>query len=95
MRNDYEISIKFYKMNITAVALWMEFQQGEGELEIENQGRFRSIHSKSFTQETDAIGQLTPRIGEKRPKQRVLSAGCAMNSDSTPQFLFPTQTQHL
>jgi len=62
----------------------MGFEHGEGELEIENQGRSRI---SSFTQETEAIGQQTPRIGANRPKLRVSSAGCARFSDSTPHFL--------
>lgn len=74
----------------------MGFGRGEGELEIENQGRFVRSISNVFSQETEAIGQQTPRIGEKRPKlrftpdtqvlARVSSAGCTLNSDSTPQF---------
>lgn len=59
---------------------------GEGELEIKNQGRFG--YSTGFTQETGARGQQTPRIGDERPKRRELSAGCTLNSDSTPHFLF-------
>jgi hypothetical protein len=58
---------------------------GEGELEIKSQGRFDS--SQSFSQETGAIGQQTPRNGEQRPKlTRELSARMRMNSDSTPHF---------
>lgn len=74
----------------------MGFGRGEGELEIENQGRFERSISNVFSQETEAIGQQTPRIGEHRPKlrftpdtqvlARVSSAGCTLNSDSTPQF---------
>lgn len=67
--------------------------RGEGELEIKNQGRFglrsrrgRRLGYSSFTQETFARGQQTPRIGDVRPKQRELSAGCTLNSDSTPLF---------
>ena len=88
MKNDYGFDIKDYKIKLSAVALWMESQHGEGELEIEDQGRFRSNNSISFAQETEAISQQTPRIGEKRLMQRVLSAGCTENSDSTPQFFF-------
>jgi hypothetical protein len=86
MKNDYGFDTKGNKIKLSAVALWMEFQHGEGELEIENQGRFRSVNSISFAQETEAIGQHPPRNGDERPMQRVLSAGCAENSDSTPQF---------
>jgi hypothetical protein len=88
MKNDYCFGTKFTKISLEADALWMGFQHGEGELEIENQGRFGSHSSKSFSQETVAIGQRVPRIGIERPKQRVLSAGCAENSDSTPRFFF-------
>jgi len=89
MKNDYGFDTKRNKIMLTAEILRMEFQHGEGELEIENQGRFRSVNSISFAQETDAIGQHPPRIGDERPMQRVLSAGCAENSDSTPQFFLP------
>jgi hypothetical protein len=60
---------------------------GEGGLEIKNQGRFWS--SLSFSQETEAIGQLTPRIGDKRPKlERELSAGMRADSSLTPHLFF-------
>ena len=60
---------------------------GEGGSEITNQGR--SDHSqKSFSQETEAIGQRSRRIRGTRPKQRELSAGCTTNSDSTSPFFF-------
>ncbi len=36
---------------------------GEGELEIKGQGRF--LYSQSFSQETGAIGQRLPTIGNK------------------------------
>ena len=88
MKNDYGFGKKFYKIKLSAEILWMEFQRGEGELGIGNQGRFGSQNSKCFTQETVAIGQHTPRIGEHRPCSRVLSAGCACDSDSTPLFSF-------
>ena len=87
MRNNYVFPLKFAKINITALTLWMEYELGEGELEIENQGRFFYL-SRSFTQGTEAIGQHTPRIGAERPKLREYSAGCACDSDSTPHFLF-------
>jgi hypothetical protein len=87
MKNDYGFDTKLNKIKLSAATLWMEFQRGEGELEIENQGRFGS-NSISFSQGTVAIGQHTPRIGADRPKQRVLSVGCACGSDSTPLFSF-------
>ena len=86
MRNDYVLYKKLFKMNLSAEVLRMEFQRGEGELEIGNQGRFGSKNSMCFSQETVAIGQHTPRIGAKRPCSRVLSAGCACDSDSSPLF---------
>lgn len=88
MKNDYVFGTKFNKIKLSAEVLRMEFQRGEGELEIENQGRFGSKSSICFSQETVAIGQHTPRIGAKRPCSRVLSAGCACDSDSTPLFSF-------
>lgn len=58
---------------------------GEGETEIKNQGRLD--HSQSFSQETGAIGQRTPRIGDNRPRlERELSARMRVGSDSTPHF---------
>lgn len=44
---------------------WMCQVRGEGEEEIANHGRSRV---KSFSQETGAIGQHAPRIGEHEPK---------------------------
>jgi hypothetical protein len=67
----------------------MGFGRGEGELEIDNQGRFGK--RSRFSQETEAIGQQSPRIGGHRLKlrftQRVASAGSTWSSDSTPLFL--------
>jgi hypothetical protein len=87
MKNAYCFDIELTKIKLSAVFPRMEIQRGEGELEIENQGRLRI--SKVFSQETGAIGQQTPRIGEHRPKLRELSAGCAKDSDSTPHLFFP------
>jgi hypothetical protein len=88
MKKNFGFDTKFNKIKLSARSLWMGFERGEGELEIENQGRF---DQSRFSQETEAIGQQTPRIGEDRPKlrftQRVSSAGCTLNSDSTPHFL--------
>lgn len=92
MRNNFGFDTEFNKLLIIARNLWMGFGRGEGELEIDNQGRSRIL---SFLQETVAIGQQTPRIGGNRPKlrftdtqvsARVSSAGCTLNSDSTPHF---------
>ena len=87
MKNDYGLDTFKNKISISAVSLWMEIQRGEGELEIEDQGRF-GIFGSRFSQETGAIDQQAPRIGEHGPMRRVLSAGCAFGSDSTPQFFF-------
>ncbi len=87
MKKNFGFDTKFNKIKVSARSLWMGFERGEGELEIENQGRFDQSH---FTQETEAIGQQTPRIGESRSTlrftQRVSSAGSTLNSSSTPQF---------
>lgn len=75
------------KLKLSAQALWMVFERGEGELEVESQGRLRI---SSFAQETVAIGQQAPRIGEYRLKlgstHRVFSAGRTGSSNSTPHF---------
>ncbi len=88
MKKNFGFDTKFNKIKLSARSLWMGFERGEGELEIENQGRF---DQSRFSQETEAIGQQTPRIGADRPKlrftQRVSSAGSTLNSDSTPHFL--------
>ena len=90
MRNEYGFETKFNKINVSVPMTRMLLVPGEGELEIINQGRFG--HSQiSFSQETGAIGQRTPRIGAKRPKlRRELSAGCTCDSDSTPHLFFST-----
>ncbi|AHI04876.1 hypothetical protein BDW_01830 [Bdellovibrio bacteriovorus W] len=44
---------------------WMCWVRGEGEEEIANHGWSRV---KSFSQETGAKGQRTPRIGGQKPK---------------------------
>jgi hypothetical protein len=63
---------------------WMLRKLGEGELEIENQGWSRVY--KVFSQETGAIGQHPPRIGD-RPKLKSLQVQDArFDSDSTPHL---------
>ncbi len=94
MKKNYRFDTELNKIKLIARGLWMGYERGEGELEIENQGRSRI---SSFTQETVAIGQHKPRIGDTRPKlrftsdtqvlARVSSAGCTQSSDSTPHFL--------
>ncbi len=88
MKKNYVFDTSLHKINITAETLWMESQLGEGELEVVNHGRSR-ISTKSFSQETGAIGQQVPRIGTLRPKLNgEFSAGRTRHSDSTPHFLF-------
>lgn len=89
MKNNYVFFDKLRKLVLIAEIPRMEFQFGEGELEVENQGRSGTTNYLSFSQETGAIGQQTPRIGDNRPKLvREFSAGCARFSGSTPRFFF-------
>ena len=92
MRNNFGFSKEFIKIKLYAQSLWMDFGRRGGELEIDNQGRFGK--RSRFTQETEAIGQQSPRIGAHRLKlrftHRVASAGCTWSSDSTPLFLSQT-----
>lgn len=94
MKKNFGISYSNITIKEAAGSLWMDFQQGEGELEIKNQGRF---DQSRFSQETEAKGQQTPRNGEGRSKlrftQRVSSAGCTLDSDSTPQFFSRPSTK--
>lgn len=60
---------------------WMTLMAGEGEEEIENHGWSRV---KSFSQETEARGQQTPRIGAHRPKLKSLKR--RMRTDSQTQL---------
>ena len=84
MKKNYRFETELNKI-IIAPATRMLLMLGEGELEVINQGRFD--HSQSFSQETEAIGQHSPRTGEQRPKlARELSAWMRANSDSTPHF---------
>ena len=92
MKKNFGFDTEFNKLLVIARSLWMGSGRGEGELEIDNQGRSRIL---SFLQETVAIGQQTPRIGGTRPKlrftdtqvsERVSSAGRTLSSDSTPHF---------
>ena len=92
MKKNYGFDTEFNKLKGIAWSLWMGFKRGEGELEIEDQGR---LQKSRFTQETVAIGQQAPRIGEDRLKlrfsKRESSAGCTLNSSSTPQFFSSIQ----
>lgn len=53
------------RLKVLVSDTWMCWGCGEGEEEIANHGRSRV---KSFSQETGAIGQQTPMIGEHEPK---------------------------
>ena len=87
MKIDYGFDTFANRIKVSALTLWMEYEPGEGELEIEDQGRYRI--SNVFSQETEAIGQHTPRIGVDRPKlMREFSAGRTNDSDSTPHLSF-------
>jgi hypothetical protein len=102
MKKNFGFDAEFNKLRVIACSLWMGFKRGEGELEIEDQGR---LQKSRFSQETEAIGQQTPRIGEDRPKlrlttstkvlSRVTSAGRTLNSNSTPQFFCSPSEQSL
>jgi hypothetical protein len=95
MKNMFRNETAFNKIELLALDLvsdtWMCLRRGEGEKEIWNQGWSRVL---SFSQETRAIGQRTPRIGSHEPKLKVhrmmnnseSSAGCTRFSDSTPLF---------
>lgn len=73
------------KLNIATSTRMLKLH-GDVELEVMNQGRFG--YSTSFSQETSASGQQTPRIGDVGPKQQELSAGRTLVSNSTPHFFF-------
>lgn len=90
MKKNFGILENKIRIKESAGGLWMGPQHGEGELGIRNQGRFEQSR---FSQETVAIDQHTPRIGESRSKlrftQEVSSAGRTLASDSTPPFFSP------
>ena len=72
-RNETSLNkIKEYKFLF--LDSWMSLGAGEGEEEIENHGRSRV---KSFSQETEAIGQHAPRIGSNGLKLKSLK--CRMH----------------
>ena len=90
MRKNYEFCVALNKLdmcsNFFAQSPWMDFGHGEGELEIDNQGRLRI---SSFLAGNRAIGQQTPRIGGLRLKLKFIkstSVGCASSSGSTSQL---------
>ncbi|MGZ3771705.1 MAG: hypothetical protein ACXVCP_15790 [Bdellovibrio sp.] len=60
--NRIKLLVLFFNVSDTRMCLG----RGEGEEEIANHGRSRVV--KSFSQETGAIGQQAPRIGEHEPK---------------------------
>lgn len=87
MKKNFGFSQTDITIKEVACSLWMDCKLGEGELGIRNQGRF---DQSRFSQETVAIGQQTPRNGDRRSKlrftQEVSSAGRTLDSGSTPPF---------
>ncbi len=73
------------KISVFVKAPWMGFLLGEGELEIDNQGR-SLFSSKVFTQEANARSQQTPRIGEWQAPRESSVQDARANSSSTPHF---------
>lgn len=65
MRFVFQNDTTFNRINLLVSDTWMCWRRGEGEEEIANHGWSRV---KSFSQETGAIGQQAPRIGEHEPK---------------------------
>ncbi len=69
MKNNFVFQYDTGTIELSVGFPWMEVQPGEGELEIENQGRLRIFKTVS-TQGTGAIGQLKCRHNaSKRPVQ--------------------------
>jgi len=86
VRIKFRFDTLFNKIKLSLVTRMLQVT-GEGELEIKGQGRF--WYSLSFSQETEAIGQQAPRIGDQRPKlDRELSAWMRVDSDFLPHFSF-------
>lgn len=87
MKIVFSFDEKLNRIVLLVASTRMLMSLGEGGSEIKNQGR--SDNSKTrFSQETGAIGQRLRRIRGLRPKQRVLSAGCTVDSDSSPHFFY-------
>ena len=86
------LSVSTLIMSFFAYGTWMCCERGEGEEEVENQGRSRV---KVSSQGTDLKGQwsLRMRANEANQKETVkqeivkqLSTGCTTDSNSTPHF---------
>jgi hypothetical protein len=90
MRINFGFDAKLNRIELIATSPRMDLRRGEGKLEIGNQGRFGK--RSRFLQETEAIGQQTPRIGANRPKlrftHRVSSAGRTGFSNFSPHLFF-------
>ena len=90
MRINFGFDAKFNRIELIASSPWMDLVHGGGKLENVNQGRFGK--RSRFLQETEAIGQQTPRIGGNRPKlrftHRVSSAGRTGTSNCSSQLFF-------
>ena len=65
MKFQFRNDVSFTKIEFIVSDTWTCLERGEGEEEIVNHGRSRVF---SFSQETEAIGQQTPMMGEYEPK---------------------------
>ena len=90
-QHGHQGTVRMY-FNFFAYSTWMCCELGEGEEEVENQGRSRV---KVSSQGTDLNGQrsLRMRANEADQKEAVrqeivkqLSTGCTQDSNSTPHF---------
>lgn len=62
---------------------WMSWRRGEGEEEFGNHG---GSGAKSFSQETEAMGRHSPRMGAVRSTHESLK--CRMHADTLTQLPF-------
>ena len=93
MKNLFRIETNQNKMELLikdffVACSWMSLWRGEGEEEIESHGRSRV---KSFSQETGAISQWTPRSGANGPKLKSLK--CRMHDDTRTQLPFFSRSE--
>ena len=99
MKNMFRNETENIKMKLLVSDIWMCLKRGEGEEEIANHGWSRV---KSFSQETEAIGQRTSRIDEHEPKLRSVARWTnqsqvqdARDSQTlTPLFFSSRETGH-
>lgn len=91
MRNDFKILKKLLKILTVVEIPRMAFQLGECGLEVSGHGwsqNSRLSSRSSFSQETGAIGQQQPRIGESGPKLKQESSVQDARDTLTPLPLF-------